>query len=295
MLDYADEHNLHLSSAKELYEIANIAEDNRMLSKSRKFKLPITDFESAIYDADISIDTCYRQGIKIVSYFDVDNYPQQLLDLEHKGYNDAPLILYYKGDIRTVGNVEGIAIIGTRHPTPEGEKMGEYFGRKFAEMGLNIVSGLALGCDAAAHRGALSANGITTAFLPNGLDIIRPSQNADLASKILSSGGALVSEYPPGTPNTHDNYAERDRLQAGLADATLLIQSDIKKGGSFNAIRTSLENGKPVFAVKYTGSLLGHPMVAGNELLIREGKAKPLTQGDEENVILEIEKSLGNL
>jgi DNA processing protein len=231
------------------------------------------------------------QDIGIISFFDED-FPEPLKHIVKNGKYAHPLVLYYKGNIKNVCKTEAIAIIGTRHPTDEGLKMGEYYGRYFAGEGFNIVSGLAMGCDTAAHKGALKAGGITTAFVAHGLDITHPKQNEALAEKIIASNGAIVSEYPIGTPVNSQYLVERNRLQAGLADAVILVQTDIKKGGSMHAVNVAIENKKPVFAVKFDNEQANrHAMSQGNSQLINDKKAIALSPENAGKVIEIIDKN----
>ena len=215
----------------------------------------------------------------MVSYVD-SFFPSQLLKtVNEEGKPDMPLILYYKGDI-SVARKKGIAIIGTREPTKEGVHTGEYIGEKLAEAGYNIVSGLAIGCDTAGHRGALNAvQGITTAFLAHGLDSVYPPENERLADEIVDKGGLLMSEYPIGETVNRYYLVARDRLQAALSDATIVIQTGLH-GGTNHAANTTLISGKPLFCVRYANDELMHnEKVEGNVALVSKG-AKYITSGD---------------
>jgi DNA processing protein len=146
-----------------------------------------------------------------------------------------------------------------------------YYAKYFAEKGFNIVSGLALGCDTIAHKGALSVNGTTTAILAHGLQMISPKRNEFIAKEILEKGGLLLSEYLFGVPAYNTSFVERDRLQAGLAIATIVIQTGIK-GGTMHAVRTTINNNKILAVVNYKEqSVKCNENVAGNELLISRG------------------------
>jgi len=189
-------------------------------------------------------------------------------------------MLYIKGNTGYLSNPKGIAIIGTREPTSEGKQAGAYFSEIFAEKGYNIISGLAIGCDTLAHQGALNKKGITTAFLAHGLDQkIYPKENTKLAEQIIDGGGMLISEYPVGTQLMTNRLVERDRLQSGLANATLVIQTGIK-GGTMHAVNATLTNKKPLFAIQFKGDSLMHDKVQGNIKLINEGKANVLNSGN---------------
>lgn len=233
------------------------------------------------------IDRSQDAGIGIASFYDED-FPEQLKNIvDEKGKPANPILIYYKGNLSAIPR-HGIAIIGTREPTPEGIQAGEYFGKKFAEKGLNIISGLALGCDASGHRGALKANGFTTAFLAHGLDTVYPKENEALAHKIVEKGGLLVSEYPVGTPPIANYFVTRDRLQSGMADATLVIQTGIK-GGTMHAVTSTIQAQKPLYAVTYKESVTQSDKVQGNVMLINSQKAIPLSSGDIDAVLKKIE------
>jgi DNA processing protein len=252
-------------------------------------KVTIPEITRAFSEAQRIIDESLEQEIGIITLFD-EGFPEPLTSFKRKGLYDIPLTLYYKGNIRNVSRMEAIAIIGTRNPTADGLKMGEYYGKYFASQGFNIVSGLALGCDTAAHKGALSAKGITTAFVGHGLDSIHPPVNKYLAERIIASNGAIVSEYPIGTPVCFQNLVDRNRLQAGLSDAVILIQSDDKKGGSMHAVNIANENHKPAFAVQFDNERANlDKMTQGNVRLIREKRAAALTPDKVEDVIRAIE------
>jgi DNA processing protein len=230
--------------------------------------LDILDMNKASYYAEKTIEACKEHDVKITSIYSSD-YPQKLLrTINEKGQLDAPLLLYYRGDL-SVASMPSVAIIGTRNPTPQGVAAGKYLGGQLAQNGYNIVSGLALGCDTAGHLGALSVpNGKTTAFLAHGLDTIYPPQNADLAEQIVERGGLLMSEYSIGSPINRYNLVARDRLQAGLADATLVIQTGIK-GGTMHAANATLLAHKPLWCVQYKDNI--GPEIEGNADLVSRG------------------------
>lgn len=208
-----------------------------------------------------------RMGIHTVSRYD-DDFPKMLLStVGEDGKPSIPVLLYYKGNL-LITSLPALAVIGTREPDSYGLKAGHYYSEAFASIGVNIVSGLALGCDTQGHRGALDAGGVTTAFLAHGLDKVYPEENTDLAQEIVDKGGLLMSEYPIGTWVNRYNLVARDRLQAGLSDATLVIQTGIK-GGTMHAVRATQAARKPLFVVDYSKS--SFDKVEGNVFLKREG------------------------
>lgn len=240
-------------------------------------KIDSDDLTRANKAAKNIIDTAEREGVGILSYYDT-KYPEILKSCtDEKGKVDAPIVLYYRGDIKAMTK-PGVAVIGTREPTPNGIKAGEYFAGKFAQKGYNIVSGLAIGCDSSGHRGALNVGGVTTAFLANGLDwdSIYPKENLDLAKEIVAKGGLLLSEYPIGQSCGRYGLVARDRLQAGLSFGTIVVQTG-ESGGTMHAVNATLASKKPLFAVEYRDSIdKNSEKVQGNIMLIRDKGAHPL-------------------
>lgn len=172
---------------------------------------------------------------KILSIFDHD-YPQLLINS-----NDAPPLIFVKGELPK--NNLSIAVIGTRKPSQDGIEITQKATENYLSKGAAIISGLAVGCDAVAHKTALENNGYTLAVLAHGLHMIDPATNRNLAYEILDSGGAWLSEYPLGTSPSRRFFVARDRIQAGLSHGVVLAQSTLK-GGSLNASRASLEYGR---------------------------------------------------
>ena len=243
---------------------------NNKLIRVKK-ELSRLDIQYAVDKSNKIIGESLKNNVFIISKFDED-YPFMLRNLiGNRGEDTSPLILNYKGNLSSIKDRRSIAIIGTRHPTKEGEEAGMYYAKYFAEKGFNIVSGLALGCDTIAHKGALSVNGTTTAILAHGLQMISPKRNEFIAKEILEKGGLLLSEYLFGVPAYNTSFVERDRLQAGLAIATIVIQTGIK-GGTMHAVRTTINNNKILAVVNYKEqSVKCNENVAGNELLISRG------------------------
>lgn len=243
---------------------------NNKLIRVKK-ELSRLDIQYAVDKSNKIIGESLKNNVFIISKFDED-YPFMLRNLiGNRGEDTSPLILNYKGNLSSIKDRQSIAIIGTRHPTKEGEEAGMYYAKYFAEKGFNIVSGLALGCDTIAHKGALSVNGTTTAILAHGLQMISPKRNEFIAKEILEKGGLLLSEYLFGVPAYNTSFVERDRLQAGLAIATIVIQTGIK-GGTMHAVRTTINNNKILAVVNYKEqSVKCNENVAGNELLISRG------------------------
>lgn len=216
-----------ISSLEQLYRFWRTLKGKDFESKTKE------DLDDANRIAKRIIFQCEQEGIGIISFFE-DSYPEILKSCkDEEGKLDPPLILYYRGNIKVLRK-HGIAIIGTREPTANGVLAGKHFSSEFAKRGYNIVSGLAIGCDTTGHQGALAVGGATTAFLANGLDwaSIYPKENLNLAKDIVTKGGLLLSEYPIGQTCGKYSLVARDRLQAGLSYATIVIQTG-ERGGDY--------------------------------------------------------------
>ncbi|HZW24232.1 MAG TPA: DNA-processing protein DprA [Gallionella sp.] len=199
----------------------------------------------------------------IVTLADAD-YPQALLNIP-----DPPLLLYVKGRLDLL-NRPALAVVGSRNATPQGLGNAEAFSRTLSEAGLCVVSGLAHGVDAAAHRGALqgqgSHQGSSIAVVGTGLDRIYPAANRDLAHA-LAANGAIVSEFPLGTPPLAANFPRRNRIISGLGIGTLVVEASVQSGSLITA-RLALEQGRDVFAIP--GSIHA-PQSKGCHRLIKQG------------------------
>lgn len=192
------------------------------------------------------------------------DYPPALLQTE-----DPPLLLYAMGQ-RPQSWPRAVAVVGSRNPTPQGSANARAFSRSFAQAGLTVVSGLALGIDAAAHEGALegAAGGqlATIAVVGTGLDLVYPRQNLELAHRIARQG-VILSEYALGTPSLPANFPRRNRLIAALGQGTLVVEAALKSGSLITA-RLSTEQGKDVFAIP--GSIHS-PQSRGCHALLKQG------------------------
>jgi DNA processing protein len=180
-------------------------------------------------------------GIKVLA-LDDPAYPQHLKEIY-----DPPLALYVRGNAEALSQ-PGIAVIGTRHPTPYGTGMAERLSCDLAAHGLVIISGMARGVDSASHRGAISAKGKTVAVFGTGIDIIYPKENSRLADQVLAFGGALISEFPIGTTPFPQNFPIRNRIISGLSVGVLVVEAAEYSGTRITA-RCALEQNRDVFAV----------------------------------------------
>jgi len=169
-------------------------------------------------------------------------YPEQL-----KQIYDPPLILYARGNDAAISQ-PGIALVGTRHPTPYGSGMAERLGCDLAARGLVIFSGMARGIDTAGHRGAIAAKGKTVAVWGTGVDEVYPKENKRLAEQILALGGAVISEFPMGTFPAPQNFPIRNRIISGISLGVLVVEAAEYSGTRITA-RCALEQNREVFAV----------------------------------------------
>jgi len=160
-----------------------------------------------------------------------------------------------------------IAIVGTRKATSQGRSIAKEMAKKLSERGMIIVSGLAMGIDTASHEGAVAVGNKTIAVLACGLDTIYPYQNESLARKILELGGAIISEYPVGTPAFPNQFLERNRIISGLSVATIIIEAP-KESGALVTARLAAEQGREVFVIP---GPINNPNYYGSHKLIRDG------------------------
>jgi DNA processing protein len=188
------------------------------------------------------------------------NYPQQLKEIA-----DPPPIIFARGDIDLI-HFPQIAIVGSRNPSSSGLQIAYEFAQSLAGSGFTITSGLALGIDAASHRGALSVQGATVAVTGTGLDRVYPAAHKDLATEIVSTG-VILSEFPPGTLAKANHFPRRNRIISGLCMGLLVVEA-AKKSGSLITARMALEQNREVFAIP--GSIY-NPLARGCNSLIREG------------------------
>jgi DNA processing protein len=180
-------------------------------------------------------------GVTIVSVDD-PFYPPRLKEIY-----DPPLVLYVRGSVEVLTR-HGVAMVGTRHPTPYGSGMAERLGYDLAAQGLVIISGMARGVDTASHRGAISAKGKTLAVFGTGVDVIYPKENSRLSEQILALGGALISEFPLGTFAAPQNFPIRNRIISGMALGVLVVEAAEYSGTRITA-RCALEQNREVYAV----------------------------------------------
>lgn len=200
-----------------------------------------------------------------------DKYPEGLRKIF-----DLPPAMYYKGAIEIINQHKNIAVIGSRKASPSGMKLSYETGRLVGMAGINLVNGLALGCDTEALKGALSVGGKCVAVMPCGLEQIQPKSNQRLADEIVEKGGCLLSEYPVGEKLQKYNYVERDRLQSGISQGVLIIEAE-KNSGTMHTANFALKQYKRLACYHYKI----FEMASGNWYLEESGKAEILKSTEE--------------
>ena len=180
-------------------------------------------------------------GARIISLSDPE-YPPRLKEIY-----DPPVILFVKGSVEVLAQ-PGIAMVGTRHPTPYGSGMAERLSTDLAARGLVIISGLARGIDTASHRGAVAAKGKTVAVLGTGIDVMYPKENTRLTEQIVAMGGALISEFPVGTFPAPQNFPIRNRIISDMSAGVLVVEAAEYSGTRITS-RLALEQNRDVYAV----------------------------------------------
>lgn len=201
-----------------------------------------------------------RQKNNAVITFNDANYPAQLKEIA-----DPPPLLFVRGNADLL-SLPQIAIVGSRNPSSLGEETAFNFAKTLSRHGFVITSGLALGIDAASHRGALNAKGYTVAVTGTGLDRVYPARHKDLATEIVNTG-VMISEFPPGTTAKANHFPRRNRIISGLCQGLLVVEA-AKQSGSLITARMALEQNREVFAIP--GSI-HNPLARGCNALIRQG------------------------
>lgn len=213
---------------------------------------------------------CRQEGIAILPLAH-PAYPSRLREIP-----DPPLVLFVRGDVGVLERALAVAVVGTRKPSPYGREVTADLAGGLSDHDIVVVSGLAFGIDAAAHRAALQARQPTVAVLASGVEDITPRAHCGLGEEIIARGGALVSEYPPATTVRSRHYPQRNRIISGLCQATLIVEGAVASGTMWTA-RHCMEQGRLLFAVP--GSVY-HAQSAGPHHLIREGGIAVRNVGD---------------
>lgn len=206
-----------------------------------------------------TLEWLQEPGNHLVTWADPE-YPQALLDI-----HDPPILLYAKGRLE-LANQPGIGIVGSRHASDSGMATAEAFAKTLSDAGLTVISGLALGIDAAAHRGGLACSASSIAVVGTGLDRIYPARNKQLAHQ-LAEQGLILSEFALGTPVRSGHFPRRNRIISGLSRGVLVVEAALGSGSLITA-REALEQGREVFAIP--GSIHS-PLARGCHALIKQG------------------------
>jgi len=225
---------------------------------------------------DALLEEMHKEEIQVLTWTD-PAYPERLRQI-----GQSPFVLFVKGSLLDE-DLWGVAVVGTRRYSSYGRQVAETITMTLALSGVTIISGLARGIDGIAHRQALEAGGRTLAVLGSGLDQVYPPEHRHLAERI-SRQGALISDYPPGTPPDGCNFPPRNRIISGLSRVILVIEAGIKSGALITA-NYAAEQGKEVFAVP---GRITSPTSRGTNLLIKQG-AHPLLDAQDVLDLLNME------
>lgn len=221
--------------------------------------------KTKLADAENILRRC--EELKIKAYdISMDEYPQRLREI-----SDAPAVIYVSGELPDFESFDSVSIVGTRRATVYGIRTALSLGANLSKIGFVVVSGGALGIDCAAHRGVLQEKGKAVCVLGCGIDYDYLLENKELRN-VISITGALVSEYPPGSPAVSHNFPQRNRIISALSNGVIVVEAP-KKSGSMITVDFALKQGKDVFAVMGN---VDSPYSAGSNQLIKEG-AVPIT------------------
>ena len=269
-----------LAAAPEtLDSVADFAELVHAAGKARTSRLGIDDLTSALDRAVEQLNAAAAEDIAVITIRD-SRYPDHLRSIP-----DPPAVLFARGRLDGLER-PALAIIGTREPTDFGQRAAHRMAMRCAEAGVVVVSGLAKGCDAAAHQGCVDAEGVTIAVLAHGVDSVHPVANRALADQILDRGGCLVSEYSLGEKPRRNYFVERDRIQSALSRAVLVVETDIK-GGTMHTVNFAKKQGRAVACLVHPSRYSSEPKTQGNQKLIREDSAVPVGSAEDLMALLE--------
>jgi len=216
-----------------------------------------------------ALERASRAGIAVVHRWQ-HRYPQRLASIAN-----PPPILFVKGQRACLSRNRTVSIVGTRNPTDYGARRAAAITERFVAHGFIVISGLALGCDTSAHRACLRAGGKTVAVLAHGLLRVYPAANRRLAANIVDGGGCLVSEHPPDEKPKPVYFVMRNRIQSGLGDAVVVIESGIR-GGTMHTAAACLQQAKPLFCLRHPDKYKHHLQVRGNRRLLKQSGVRPL-------------------
>lgn len=235
--------------------------------ESEKFNLSFLNMENInslsskkINFEEELLNKLQKEKAKVVTVYD-DDYPEKLKQIE-----GAPYLLYYKGSFENINNIS-IAVVGSRKATAYGKWVAEKFTMELSELGVNIISGLAVGIDTIAHKTALRSNINTFGIIGCGINIVYPKKNVELFSEIIENKGAVITEYPFDMQPVPFNFHDRNRIISGLSDGVLIIEAQEKSGTLITAGHAA-NQGKEVFAVPGNINSL---YSKGTNMLIKDG------------------------
>lgn len=264
--------------------IRDIRDLTQMVNRHGVLKEIISETDFLIANAEL--ENHHSHGIELVP-FGSEYYPLSLAFTPN-----PPAILYVKGGKDILTQLPGVAIVGSRDISPAGEEITRRITCQIVAAGYIVVSGLAIGTDANAHKAALQAKGKTIAVLAHGLEEAKPKQNSRLAQEIIEKGGAWISEYPMGRPAQKQSFVQRNRIQVGLSAGSILIEAALNSGTMTQADFANKAK-RPVFAV--VPHQPNNPLnlnCEGTVDLVNRNMARPLkTKRDYESVIIIINES----
>ena len=238
-------------SNKEIYDLKNI---------NLKIKENIVKYKSLNFVDNVK-NKLNKEKVEFISIED-KGYPEQL-----KYIHNAPSMLFYKGDISIINENINLAMVGSRKATSYGISCAKLISKGISDLGINIVSGLAIGIDSYAHIGCMQGSGKTIAVLGSPVNNILPRKNSNLANQILENGGLILSDYNINATVFPSNYANRNRIISGISDGVIVVEA-AKKSGALITVEFALEQGKNVFAIP--GNINSY-MSEGCNKIIKEG------------------------
>ena len=234
-----------------------------VMANASRAKLPVAEASEAWLRIAEHLEESAEVGVRAIDYFDA-LYPDRL-----RRTPDPPAVLFVKGAIEALHSPCALAVVGTREPTAYGVEVARRSAEAAVEFGFSIVSGLAHGCDTYGHEGCVDRNGVGIAVLAHGLDRVYPVASRPLADRLLENGGCLVSEYPNGVTPMRTAFAERDRIQSGLSDGVLVIETDIK-GGTMHTVRFARDQHRPLACIEHPMKWRLEEKTRGNQKLIAD-------------------------
>lgn len=254
--------NFQLESGE--YSLGDIQDIIKQAALNTK-KISVSDMQEleVAYDKyQSTIERSNELGIRIFSYLD-QGFPTKLRKIA-----DPPAVVYALGNTECL-NEKAVAVIGTREPIKHGAEVAEQLGFVLGREGYTVVSGLAYGCDKFGHMGCLRAKGKTVAVMAGGLDKVYPAEHKELAQEIVESGGCLISEYSVESPMYRNCFVERDRLQSGLSEGLIVVETGVK-GGTWHTIEYAKEYGRRIGCYKHPSQFAFEKQTKGNQLLLQE-------------------------